>query len=192
MALSDIAALSKIGREEQLAQIRMRLEQVFAHLPDESPARMDLQVAWEQVHQFQQTIVQLEKHLRQANALIEGARATAQEAVNQRDVIADDLAELVLALEDLNLRNQTVQRVYERIAQQQQKMLWKSLANKLGWIHEDDGNEGTEDAHRLYIALTLDMTSDEPTEHGLDAHELNMWRDHLWDSVRDLYKLGTD
>jgi hypothetical protein len=32
MALSDIAALSKIGREEQLAQIRMRLEQVFAHL----------------------------------------------------------------------------------------------------------------------------------------------------------------
>lgn len=190
MSTQDIAVLSKIDRQSHLEQMKMRLEQVMVHLPEESPARMDVQVIWETTNQLSNQLAELEYHLRQADAIIESARAMAQESLNQRDVIADELAELVLALEDVDVKNASVSRAYEAITDEYVEAFWQSLpydlAHRLQW---QDG-QGSIDAQNLYDALMMDLAESDPADYGLTADALNAWRDWLRDSVRALFGEG--
>lgn len=171
-----------------LERIREKLGAVAGHVPAEQVTA--LEHAYHDAEKLTDYVERARGLLIEAHGLLDGALTVAKEAMSQRDLIADDLGALVLALESLDTKNQTVKRAVDTV-QEDAYVMWTEtfaydMAQALGdnWTHIDADN--------LYTAVTLDLENDSPEDHDLDAHQLLLWRDRLLDSVRELYGGGGD
>lgn len=171
-----------------LERIREKLGAVAGHVPAEQVTA--LEASYHDAEKLTNYVERARGLLIEAHGLLDGALTVAKEAMSQRDLIADDLSALVLALESLDTKNQTVRRAVDTVQEDTYVMWTETFAYDMeqalgdGWTHID--------AQNLYTAVTLDLEFESPEDHDLDAHQLNLWRDGLLDSVRELYGRSGD
>lgn len=125
----------------------------------------------------------MRKLLMTADAVVGMAVTGINEMTHQRDMIAEELAIVVRALDthDQNSQHEIVSRfiseTYDTVMENHNAAFWESLPYDMAATLGGDWN--FMDADKLYTLITLDMNDDMPEDHGWTASQVNTFRERL-------------
>lgn len=193
MSAQDVAAISKIDREQAMSEIEnnLRMAYEYANKIEDEATRNQTQNginhAWQLVQAQANQMVDLEGELRTASAMVQASRELAHKMKSQRDTIAHDLEIFIDDLKHGNRKHPVVGDILDSLQDDAEEQLWLSMPLKInqslpGWNYDE--------AEALYTAITteifnLDIHEREP-QFGCNRKQLRQFRADLHQMVKKL------